>query len=109
MKAAQKVVWSEGLLMAPQHLQEQDSFHEALLCDRLDAIDPFNWGVVRIELDRKALSANHVQLSLLTGVLPDGTALAVDANHPELPPSRVIGNHFPHTQTRLDVYLSLPT
>lgn len=108
MKAAQKVVWAEGLLMAPQHLQEQDAFHESMLCDRLDAIDPFNWGVVRIELDRKALSANQLQLSAFSGVLPDGAVFSMDANHPELPPSRVIGQHFPHTQACLEVYLGLP-
>ena len=44
MRAAQKVVWSEGLLMSPQHLQQQDLFHEALLSDRLDAIAPVQLG-----------------------------------------------------------------
>lgn len=108
MRAAQKVVWTEGLLMAPQHLQQQDLFHEALLCDRLDAIDPFNWGVTRIELDKKALAANQVKLALFRGVLPDGTVLALDENHPEAPASRVIAEHFPHNQLALDVYLGLP-
>ena len=67
MRAAHKVVWTEGLLMAPQHLQQQDLYYEALLCDRLDAVDPFNWGVLRIELDKKSLSANQVQLASFQG------------------------------------------
>jgi type VI secretion system protein ImpJ len=108
MKAAQKVVWTEGLLMAPQHLQQQDLFHQSLLCDRLDALDPFNWGLTRVELDKKALSANQVKLAALRGVLPDGTVLVLDENHPEAPASRVIAEHFPHTQLSLDVYLALP-
>ncbi len=108
MRAAQKVVWSEGLLMSPQHLQQQDLFHESLLSDRLDAIDPFNWGVTRVELDKKALSANQIKLAAFRGVLPDGTVLAFDENHAEAPASRVIAEHFPHTQLSLDVYLGLP-
>jgi type VI secretion system protein ImpJ len=94
--------------MAPQHLQQQDLYYEALLCDRLDAIDPFNWGVLRIELDKKALAANQVQLATFKGVLPDGVVLDLDGKHAELPPSRMIGDHFPHTQQTLDVYLGLP-
>ncbi|HKP60899.1 MAG TPA: type VI secretion system baseplate subunit TssK [Polyangiales bacterium] len=109
MKGVQKVVWSEGLLMAPQHLQQQDRYHEALLCDRLDAMHPFNWGVVKVELDKKLLSAGQVQLAQFRGVLPDGTVLVFDQQHPEeLPPIRVIAEHFPHTQATLDIYLGLP-
>ena len=109
MRGVQKVVWSEGLLMAPQHLQQQDRYHEALLCDRLDAMHPFNWGVVKVDLDKKLLSAGQVQLAVFRGVLPDGTVLVFDQQHPEeLPPIRVIAEHFPHTQPTLDIYLGLP-
>jgi type VI secretion system protein ImpJ len=109
MRGVQKVVWSEGLLMAPQHLQQQDRYHEALLCDRLDAMHPFNWGVVKVELDKKLLSAGQVQLAVFRGVLPDGTVLVFDQQHPEeLPPIRVIAEHFPHTQPTLDIWLGLP-
>ncbi len=108
MRAGQRVVWSEGLLMTPQHLQQQDLYHEGLLRDRLDALDPWNWGVLRVELDKKALSSGQVHLAAFSGVLPDGVVLSLDAQHPELPPSRVIAEHFPHTQLSLDVYLGLP-
>jgi type VI secretion system protein ImpJ len=109
MRGVQKVVWSEGLLMAPQHLQQQDRYHESLLCDRLDAMHPFNWGVVKVELDKKLLSAGQVQLATFRGVLPDGTVLVFDQQHPEeLPPIRVIAEHFPHTQPTLDIWLGLP-
>jgi len=109
MRGVQKVVWSEGLLMAPQHLQQQDRYHEALLCDRLDAMHPFNWGVIKVELDKKLLSAGQIQLATFRGVLPDGTVLVFDQQHPEeLPPIRVIAEHFPHTQPTLDIWLGLP-
>lgn len=109
MRGVQKVVWSEGLLMAPQHLQQQDRYHEALLSDRVDALSPFNWGVMKVDLDKKALHAGQVHLASFRGILPDGTVLVFDGQHAqELPPSRVIAEHFPHTQSTLDVYLGLP-
>jgi type VI secretion system protein ImpJ len=108
MRASQKIVWSEGLLMAPQHLQQQDRYHEGQLCDRLDALTPFNWGVLRVDVDKKALSAGQVQLTAFEGVLPDGVVLSLRSGHPELPGTRGIAEHFPHAATHLDVYLGLP-
>ena len=46
MKTPKRVVWSEGMFMAPQHLQQQDSFFEELLHTRLLTLSPFVWGVL---------------------------------------------------------------
>ena len=46
MKAPQRVVWSEGMLVSPQHLQQQDLYHERLLDERIAALSPYRWGVV---------------------------------------------------------------
>jgi len=94
--------------MAPQHLQQQDRYQEALLCDRLDALSPFNWGVLRVEIDKKALAAGRVQLTTFEGVLPDGVVLSLRSGHPELPGTRDIADHFPHAADHLDVYIGLP-
>ena len=34
MKIPQRVVWSEGMFMNPQHLQQADLYHESLLLGR---------------------------------------------------------------------------
>src|SRR6185312_864097 len=108
MRASQKIVWSEGLLMAPQHLQQQDRYHEAQLCDRLDALTPFNWGVLRVDVDKKALASGQVQLTVFEGVLPDGVVLSLRSGHPELPGMRSIAEHYSPAAGHLDVYLGLP-
>lgn len=108
MKTTHRVVWSEGLLMTPQHMQQLDHYHEQLLASRLDALDPLNWGVIVAELDRRALSTGHVRLQEFTGVLPDGLCVQLDQDHPELPPSRSVEGHFPHSQPILEVYLGVP-
>lgn len=108
MKTAQRVVWSEGLLIAPQHLQQLDLYHEQHLASRLDALEPLNWGLVEVSLDTTALGKGQVTLQELHGVLPDGLALALSPGHAELPPSRPIEGHFPHTQSRAEVFVGIP-
>ena len=51
MKPIQRVVWSEGMLVAPQHMQQQDLYHERLLDERIAALSPYRWGVVSVEID----------------------------------------------------------
>ena len=46
MKPLQRVVWSEGMLVSPQHMQQQDLYHERLLDERIAALSPYRWGVV---------------------------------------------------------------
>ena len=108
MKTPLRVVWSEGLLMSPQHLQQQDLYHERLVGSRLDGLEPLNWGVVKVEIDRRALESGQVRVSELTCILPDGLVLDCDSGDAELPPSRPVEGHFPHTQNVLEVYVAVP-
>ena len=72
MKIPQRVVWSEGMFMNPQHLQQADLYHESLLSARLGAMTPYDWGVVEMDVDDKALAAGQFQLLRFFGILPDG-------------------------------------
>ena len=57
MKPIQRVVWSEGMFLSPQHLQQLDAYHEELLQTRLSAASGHLWGIVWCELSREALGA----------------------------------------------------
>ncbi len=108
MRSPYRVVWTEGLLMAPQHLQQQDAYHEKLLLQVVRAANPLAWGVALLEFDPAALKAGQVKLQAFAGVLPDGLSVACDAEAAELPPARPIDGHFGPTQRTLDVFLALP-
>lgn len=108
MKTPQRVAWLEGAELFPQHLQQQDAYHERLVDMRLSQLTPEAWGVGRLELDPGALAAGQVRVSVFEGVMPDGTPVVVDANEPEAPPARAIEPSFSPTQKALDVYLALP-
>ena len=77
-RGPQRVVWSEGLLMAPQHLQQLDIYHERLLSQRLDAVSSLCWGVHAVEFDQRALRTGQVLLTRFRGVLPDGAVLDLE-------------------------------
>lgn len=108
MKVPQRVIWSEGMFMSPQHLQQLDRYHEGYVGARLTALTPFDWGVVQVELDERALVAGQVRVRRFEGVLPDGLPLSFDETHPEAPPARPIENHFAAVQRTLEVFLAVP-
>lgn len=108
MKPLQRVVWSDGMLMAPQHFQQLDLYHETLLDERLLYTVPYAWGSYHLELDEEALASGQVGVRSFRGVLPRGTVLNFSAGHAEAPPARALEHHFPAHKNTLDVFLALP-
>ncbi len=108
MKGLQRVVWSEGMLVSPQHLQQADLYHERLLDCRLAATSPLGWGVTAVEIDGGALAADQLVVNRFAGVLPDGLPLDFKAGDPEAPAARPIGASFPAALPALEVFLAVP-
>ncbi|MBB3221227.1 type VI secretion system baseplate subunit TssK [Pseudoduganella umbonata] len=86
-----KVIWSEGMLLQPQHMQQHDRYLDARLEGRAGALRPYPWGVAHLELDTAQLGLGKVALRACSGVLPDGTpfGLAGDEDIPaplDIPP-----------------------
>jgi type VI secretion system protein ImpJ len=77
-----KVIWSEGMFLQPQHFQQHDRYVEKLVQGRAGPIAGHAWGFVQLEVDAAALALGKVQITLGRGILPDGTPFdfpAVDA------------------------------
>ena len=84
MSSKNKVIWSEGMFLRPQHFQQQDRFIERLVDVRTGAIGSYFWGIQELTIDVEALGLGKVSLSSVRGVFPDGTPfLAPEAE--ELP------------------------
>ena len=88
---AARPIWAEGMLLCPQHMQQQDLYHEQFVDARLQALAAAPWGVIGVQLDIAALRAGTLQLQTFRGVFPDGTPLSLDATSPNRPPSRPAG------------------
>lgn len=107
MKAPRRPVWTEGMLLSPQHLQAADRYHEAVLGARVSAVAPYEWGVVSLGFDAAALGAGQVRLTEFTGVLPEGLVVGFEAGDAEAPPPRSYAEHFPPAARSLDVLLAV--
>lgn len=99
-----KVVWSEGMLLQPQHLQQHDRFLETRLEARVAALRPYAWGVSRLEIDEAQLALGKLALRALSAVLPDGTPIGAPGED-GLP----LPLDIPPDARNLTVVLALPT
>ena len=70
MSAHNRVVWSEGLFLQPQHFQQQDRFFERYVEGRCQPLIPYSWGFTEIELERDFLKIGKIGLRRLAGVFP---------------------------------------
>ena len=108
MSKAQKVVWTKGMFLMPQHFQAQDDYFEQMLQFRVGVSNFANWGVSRLAVDEASLVNGLFTLRHVEGIMPDGLlfqAPLVD----ELPAARQIEEYFSAArQAHLDVFLAVP-
>jgi len=81
-----KVIWSEGMFLQPQHFQQQDRYLERLLENRTSPLFGYSWGFSTLELNPAALMQGKIQLTTGRGIFPDGTPFDFPyQNKPPLP------------------------
>lgn len=80
-----KVMWTEGMFLQPQHFQQQDRFNARQLDSRLAAGQAWPWGFSSLQIDDAALLQGKVMITAARGVMPDGLAFAVPADDPAPP------------------------
>ncbi len=80
-----KVLWTEGMFLQPQHFQQQDRFNARQLDGRLAASVAWPWGFSSLQVDEAALLQGQVMLTAARGVLPDGLAFSVPDDDPAPP------------------------
>ncbi len=79
-----KVVWSEGMLLQPQHLQQHDRYWQSQLENRVAALRPYSWGFAELKIDEQQLALGKLALQSCSAVLPDGTPFTLPQDD-ELP------------------------
>jgi len=102
MAEGNRVVWSEGLFLRPQHFQQQDRHFAALLRAMLGGLPHQAWGFVTLALDPAALDAGQVALAKAEGLLPDGTPFRIPTDAPAPQPATV-GRATPAGVVRLGI------
>ena len=75
-----KVVWTEGMFLQPQHFQQHDRHIEYQLRQRLSASVGHGWGFVSVAVDEAALAIGKIAVNAAQGILPDGQAFSIPGN-----------------------------
>jgi type VI secretion system protein ImpJ len=107
MRQTQKVLWSKGVLLSPQHLQTQDRFLEDLLEFQLSSLTFRPWGFTRLEIDREQLAGGLLAITAASGMFPDGLVFDIPQSEPT-PPPKPLEEHWQADDAYLDVYLAIP-
>jgi type VI secretion system protein ImpJ len=102
-----KLVWTEGLFVTQHHFQQLDRYHEWLSSERLRAAVPYDWGVLEVEVDERALAAEQFKLNRLSVILPDGSPVEHGEGTGDPVPPRAFGTAFPAQVKSLDVFIAL--
>ena len=103
MSDTSRVVWSEGMFLRTQHLQQQDRWVEALVHANTHPLRHYAWGFNELEFDAGLLSQSKLSIRRASGVMPDGTAFAFPDGSPCPAPIEI-----PATTAQAIIHLALP-
>ncbi len=84
-----RVVWSEGMFLRPQHFQQHDRYLETLVDGRCRSLLAGGWGFSELKLDDALLTQGKLAIASARGVLPDGTPFNIPADDPAPAPLNV--------------------
>jgi type VI secretion system protein ImpJ len=82
MSLNNKIIWSEGLFLRPQHFQQQDRYHERNVQQQFALRYAFGYGLAAIQLDTSLLRFGKFGLALGSGIFQDGTVFEMPADGP---------------------------
>ncbi len=69
-----KVIWTEGMFLQPQHFQQHDRYTLSQELQRSNAQQPYGWGFLSLGLDSAALNLGKIAINAAQGLMPDGVA-----------------------------------
>jgi type VI secretion system protein ImpJ len=71
------VCWHEGMLLSPQHFQQNHIYWENQLQSLMRNI-PYHWGIINMAIDEARLLEGVVYLKKLRAIMPDGLQINYD-------------------------------
>ncbi|WP_115719797.1 type VI secretion system baseplate subunit TssK [Gallaecimonas mangrovi] len=101
------VEWSEGMLLSPQHLQQNDIYWGHQLRHLASALHPYYWGLINLEYDETALAKGLLRITQLQALMPDGFVVQYPGHTTE-PLQLNVNNPELWHDKRLHLYLAIP-
>jgi type VI secretion system protein ImpJ len=72
MTSNDRVVWSEGMFLRPQHFQQNDRFLISHINASSHGLQCYRWGFQKLEIDQELLKVGKLALTKCKGILADG-------------------------------------
>ncbi|WDD96567.1 type VI secretion system baseplate subunit TssK [Thalassomonas actiniarum] len=80
-RTPQSICWHEGMLLSPQHFQQNHLYWEAQLQLQMLSIAQYRWGIMALSLDEGQLLEGKVDIRQLKAVMPDGLYIDYNTQH----------------------------
>ena len=107
MKLLSRVVWAEGMYLAPQHFQAQNRFFEETVQFATANLWRDAWGLAACQLDADALRNGTVSVLHARGMFQDGLPFDIPECDPRPSPFNIVEHFLPATDS-LTVALAIP-
>jgi type VI secretion system protein ImpJ len=107
MKFLSRVVWSEGMYLAPHHFQTQSRYFEDSIAFLASSLWREPWGLLHVELDSKAIENGTVSVLHASGIFRDGLPFDMPTSDPA-PPPRNLTQLFLTSATELLLFMAVP-
>lgn len=101
MDAYNKVVWQEGMFIAPQHFQQQDRYVQNYIRNSVETLAGFSpfYGVTELSINHDMLKIGKFSVANCAGIFPDGTQFEL---------KQEIAITIPESAIESTLYLALP-
>ncbi|KRB67895.1 type VI secretion system baseplate subunit TssK [Noviherbaspirillum sp. Root189] len=73
-----RIQWHEGMLLTPQHFQQEGARIDSLLAWQSMATQPYGWGVRNLVIDEALLTTGLLRIFSIEAILPNGMAATFD-------------------------------
>jgi len=107
MKLLSRVVWAEGMYLAPQHFQAQNRYFEEAVHFATTSLWRDAYGLAACQLDADALRNGTVSLLHARGMFQDGLPFDIPECDPRPEPRNIAEQFLPATDS-LTVALAIP-
>ncbi len=84
MGISDKVIWSEGMFLQPQHFQQAERYFDNQLRSGVLLQKNYSWGFSKLFIDEQQLKLGKVVVSQCEGFMPDGTLFSFNAQESSL-------------------------
>ena len=105
MNISRPIYWHQGLFLKPHHFQCLYAQHQQQIFKLREALEPFFWGVMTLNIDKKELLNKNILIDKLELVFMDGCIADVGKN--AIVSSRSLEDRYDDIEDEIKLYVGI--